>query len=146
MNKKGFTLVEIIVVLVIIAIMAAFAIPAYTGFVDRAKQSEVLATGRVILVAAQTAAQETYAKNGSLTAADATQQAALLLLIQTYSGISGASPAFYTVTIDTTGVVKSIVYTDGTYEATYTYSVTTKDGSWTTAKAHTPTATAVTIS
>lgn len=140
MNKKGFTLVEIIVVLVIIAIMAAFAIPAYTGFVDRAKQSEVLATGRVILVAAQTAAQETYAKNGVVAAGDA---ASLETLIATYSGITGSDTAGgvnYSVTISTAGSVTGIIYTDGTYQATYS------SGNWTTAKAATPATTAVTVS
>lgn len=147
MNRKGFTLVEIIVVLVIIAIMAAFAIPAYTGFVDRAKQSEVLASGRVILVAAQTAAQETYSKDGSLTAADATDQATLLGLIETYSKITGVGKAAdtsglnYTVTVSTTGEVTGITYTDGTYQAVYS------GGDWTTSKPATPILrTSVTIS
>ncbi|MEG2449776.1 MAG: prepilin-type N-terminal cleavage/methylation domain-containing protein, partial [Eubacterium sp.] len=35
-NQKGFTLVELIVVLVILAILAAFTIPAMLGFVDDA--------------------------------------------------------------------------------------------------------------
>lgn len=136
MNKKGFTLVEIIVVLVIIAIMAAFAIPAYTGFVDRAKQSETLATGRVILVAAQTAAAETYAKNGVLADGD---KVAIESLIATYSGVTTSSTVNYSVKISTVGKVTNLVYTDGTYQATY-------DGSdWTTAKAATPTATTVSI-
>ncbi len=34
-NKKGFTLVELIVVLVILAILAALLIPALTGYIDR---------------------------------------------------------------------------------------------------------------
>lgn len=36
-NKKGFTLVEIIVVLVILAILAAIAVPSVIGYVDEAK-------------------------------------------------------------------------------------------------------------
>ena len=55
-NKKGFTLVEIIVVLVIIAILAAIAIPTMLGFVNEARQSEYIAEGRTAYVAAQTIA------------------------------------------------------------------------------------------
>ena len=35
-NKKGFTLVEIIVVLVILAILAAIAVPSVLGYVEEA--------------------------------------------------------------------------------------------------------------
>jgi prepilin-type N-terminal cleavage/methylation domain-containing protein len=38
-KQKGFTLVEIIVVLLILAILAAMIIPAYTGFIDRANHN-----------------------------------------------------------------------------------------------------------
>ena len=37
MNKKGFTLVEIIVVLVILAILVAIAVPSVLGYVEQAK-------------------------------------------------------------------------------------------------------------
>lgn len=40
-NKKGFTLVEIIVVLVILTILAAIAVPSVLGYVNEAK-SEAL--------------------------------------------------------------------------------------------------------
>lgn len=36
-NKKGFTLVEIIVVLIIIAILVAIAIPAFTQYIDKSR-------------------------------------------------------------------------------------------------------------
>lgn len=39
MNNKGFTLTEIIVVLVILAVLAAFAIPTMFGFVSHAQES-----------------------------------------------------------------------------------------------------------
>ncbi|MEG1501113.1 MAG: prepilin-type N-terminal cleavage/methylation domain-containing protein, partial [Clostridiales bacterium] len=38
-NKNGFTLVEIIVVIVIIAILTAIAAPIYLKFIDEAKKS-----------------------------------------------------------------------------------------------------------
>ncbi len=41
--KKGFTMVELLVVLIILAILVAVAAPMYFGNVDRAKASEAVA-------------------------------------------------------------------------------------------------------
>ena len=60
-NKKGFTLVELIVVLVILAILAALLVPALTGYIDRAKKKQVVAETRQAVMAAQTMADENYA-------------------------------------------------------------------------------------
>ena len=38
-NKKGFTIVELVVVIVVIAILAAVLIPTYKGLVDKANVS-----------------------------------------------------------------------------------------------------------
>ena len=59
-NKKGFTLVEIIVVLVILAILAALLIPTLTGYIDKANKEKVIATTRMVVMAAQTEASEKY--------------------------------------------------------------------------------------
>ena len=40
-NKKGFTLVEIIVVLVILAILAAIAVLSVLGYVEEAKKRKI---------------------------------------------------------------------------------------------------------
>ena len=59
-RKKGFTLVEVIVVLVILAILIAIAVPALTGYIDRASERKVMTECRQAVVAAQTIANEVY--------------------------------------------------------------------------------------
>ena len=69
-NKKGFTLVELIVVLVILAILAALLIPALTGYIDKAKEKSIVAETRQAVMATQTLADEIYGTQdlGSTTA------------------------------------------------------------------------------
>lgn len=59
-EKKGFTLVELIVVLVILAILAALLIPALTGYIDKARKESVVAETRQVVMAAQTLVSEKY--------------------------------------------------------------------------------------
>lgn len=59
-KKGGFTLVELIVVLVILAILAALLIPALTGYIDKAKQKQIIAETRQVVMAAQTLVDEAY--------------------------------------------------------------------------------------
>ena len=48
-EKKGFTLVELIVVLVILAILAALLIPALTGYIDKARKESIVAETRQVV-------------------------------------------------------------------------------------------------
>jgi type IV pilus assembly protein PilA len=66
-DKKGFTLVEVIVVLVIIAILMAIAVPALTGYIAKANDRALEAEGRNIQVALQSIATENSSKAGSPT-------------------------------------------------------------------------------
>ena len=47
-DKKGFTLVELIVVLVILAILAALLVPSLTGYINRAKKQELISQTRMV--------------------------------------------------------------------------------------------------
>lgn len=47
-NKQGFTMVELLVVLVIVGILAAVATPVFLGNTDKAKASEAVATMSLI--------------------------------------------------------------------------------------------------
>lgn len=59
-NKKGFTLVEVIVVLVILAILAAILVPAMIGWINKANEKTAVVEGRNVLLALQTVASDTY--------------------------------------------------------------------------------------
>ena len=58
-NRKGFTLVELMVVILIVGILAAVAIPLMQGRIDKAKWSEANATAGTIRTAVRAYAAET---------------------------------------------------------------------------------------
>ena len=60
-DKRGVTLVELIVVLVILAILASVLIPSLIGYIDKAKQRAVIAEARDVWTASQAALSECYA-------------------------------------------------------------------------------------
>ncbi len=68
MKSKGFTLIELMIVVAIVGILAAVAIPAYQDYTVRARVSE----GLGLAAAAKTAVAET-AQSGTVALADITQ-------------------------------------------------------------------------
>jgi prepilin-type N-terminal cleavage/methylation domain-containing protein len=73
-KNKGFTLVELIVVLVILAILAAILVPALLGYIDRAKQQQIVLNAKSCLTAAQAEMSSMYSKDETTGAGSATDK------------------------------------------------------------------------
>lgn len=77
-NKKGFTLVELIVVMAIIAVLAAILVPTMLGFMNNAKYTQANANAKTIYTAVNSVVADyctdhaalTVNGTGTLTAAD----------------------------------------------------------------------------
>lgn len=123
-NKKGFTLVELIVALVILAILAALLIPALTGYIDKANKEKVVAECRSVAMAAQTTASEYYGLNKGLD--NATNQGTAITQIDKLAEVpttttNGTTKSnwHYTITVGTGYVVTEVVFDDGSSSITY---------------------------
>lgn len=121
-DKKGFTLVELIVVLVILAILAALLIPALTGYIDKARNKQVVAETRSAVMAAQTLVDEAYSKSTQAVTATTSGTAATTSVAvgsETVTNDQVATLAELTATniqrieINAQGKVTKLVYTNG---------------------------------
>lgn len=106
-RQVGFTLVEVIVVLVVLAILIAFLIPALTAWIDRAREKSVVAECREVVLSAQGTATEAYAKASPL-GSDAMMRSPYLPQIYTLSEVKGTISA---IAIDPRAQVLRVEYT-----------------------------------
>lgn len=133
-NRKGFSLVELIVVLVIMAILAAALIPSLTGYIKKTKEQSVRSECQSAVQAAQTIASGAYA--------DGSGAYKVGNLVISFDAIKGAEtntddnhyldaveslaevPAdtVKSITVDADGRVTGLTYTRNNTTSTYTMS------------------------
>lgn len=68
-SRGGFTLVELIVILVILGVLATFAVPALTGYIDSAKEKQAVSEAQACVITATRQGAQNYAlvQNASIT-------------------------------------------------------------------------------
>lgn len=115
MDDKGFTLVEMIVVLVIIAVLASAIVPSLTGYINRANKEKAVSETRSLVMAAQTVISDAYA-NGSLDAilAQAPGDADAIAEIRELAGFPQGqqqdSARYFVATVSGTGEIVRLEY------------------------------------
>ena len=97
--QKGFTLIELMIVVAIIGILAAIAIPAYQDYTTRAKMTEVMNYS----AAAKTAVSECLSSTGDATKCATNETAGL------EAASSLTSKYVESVTVGTGGVITTAI-------------------------------------
>ena len=65
-NKKGFTLIEIIVVIVILAVLMAVAVPSVMSYMNEGQKAKYETVARAALINTQTAVAKDYGDDGKI--------------------------------------------------------------------------------
>lgn len=112
-NKKGFTLVELIVVIVIILVLAAVMVPNVLKYVDKAARSNTKQEAAIMLTQVQADVAEKYSNDktiedvtlGNVTAMNKTST------FENYTGKGTQKEAIFDYD-DTTGEVTKFTYHD----------------------------------
>lgn len=106
-KNKGFTLIEVMIVVVIIGLLASVALPSYSDYVTRGK-----IPGAVAGLANMRVQMEQYFQdNRTYTSGGTTCGAAVPLLVKEFTFACAASANAYTVTATGTGAMAGFVYT-----------------------------------
>ena len=127
-TQKGFTLIELMIVIAIIGILAAVAVPQYGQYTKRAKFAEVISSTNVVKTAITVCLQE----ENALTSCDA---ASKLTGVTDYSA-AGAHPAASVDNIAITAATAVVTATgsaqvdSATYILTPNYSAANSSLTW----------------
>lgn len=121
-NQKGFTLIELMIVVAIIGVLSAIAVPAYKDYVSKSELASGFASVKSIITPAELYIQE----NGSLSGAQPSDL-----------GVSAGSNSLGTVRVTNTAI--TFTHDDGAVTGSvFTYTRDSSSG-WTCALAPVPT-------
>ncbi|MGI9888339.1 pilin [Vibrio chagasii] len=113
-NQKGFTLIELMIVVAIIGVLSAIAVPAYKDYVSKSELASGFATIKSVLTPAELYIQE----NGSLSGAQASDL-----------GVSAGANSLGTIGVTNTTI--TFTHNDGAVTGSvFTYS-RDPDSGWT---------------
>jgi type IV pilus assembly protein PilA len=104
-NSKGFTLIELLIVIAIIGILAAIAIPAYSGYTKKSKMGGVVSA----MGAVKNAVYAYYTEAGSL----GTGASALAAVGTTY-GVTPPTQYISDAAVSSAGVITLTITNIGT--------------------------------
>ncbi|MBQ6752321.1 MAG: prepilin-type N-terminal cleavage/methylation domain-containing protein [Clostridia bacterium] len=117
-NKKGFTLIEIVIVIVIIAILAAILVPQITKWIDKSRIATLKSEADTIRLSVVSAVDHEYAdtvNDATITSADVSAEFWSELSKMANRDLSTDNLSF---TI-TKGAITNLEYTKGNHTATY---------------------------
>jgi len=121
MRKKGFTLVELMVVIAIIAILAAIALTAYRSYIRKAQAKELLTFARACVqeAMAQCQADPNFNDFGKLESCKSVENPTRYITSISFTLPTGCNAL--------TTTVKGTLSDDGEWQVTCNYNSTTQD-------------------